>query len=92
METLLNTERLERLSQKEIVRFYTCLMNEQSLNPQKFKDIHYDIVSVNVNDKDLMTNVEIKLKSLSGTRSFIYIDYHAKNYSCSNISLSPIEL
>lgn len=89
MKTLNHTEKLERLSQKEIIRFYTYLMQEQQLNPQKFYNMLFEIIEVNVNDEGLMTNVQIKMKNISGGRSFIYRDNHAKDYSCSHTSMSP---
>jgi hypothetical protein len=88
MVHLFKTEKLERLAQKEIIRFYTYLMSQQALNPDKFKNSSFEIDSVNVNDDDTMTNVEIKIKGYS--KSYIYVDYHAKDYSCWNQDLSPI--
>lgn len=89
MEAVNKTEKLERLSQKEIIRFYSTLMKEQSLNPKKFNTPLF-ILSVSVNDEELMTRVQIVLVNVSGEK-YKYEDYHAQDYSCSNISLSPIK-
>lgn len=91
METINNTSRLERLSQKEIIRFYTHFMYHIEQNPNSFKGKHYDITTVTVNDMDLMTKIQIHLKDLTGSRSFLYTDFHAINYSCSNITLEPAQ-
>lgn len=93
METIYDTEKLERLTQKEITRFFMYLIDEIKLNPQKFNE-SYRIGLVNVNDNNLMTKVTIELlPALKGSKKtkYLYTDNHAMDYSCSNISLSPID-
>lgn len=92
MKAFQNTEKLERLSQKEIVRFFMHVITEMKLNPKKFEE-SIDIESVLINDTDfLMTRVEIKLLNRFNGRGFLYTDYHARDYCCSNQSLSPIKI
>lgn len=90
MEAIRFTEKLERLSQKEVVRFFMYMMGAMKLNPQRFE--HWvEVESVSINDKGSMTTVEVKLVNKFTGRSFIYTDHHALDYSCSNQSLSPIK-
>jgi len=91
MKKLIYSEKLERLSQKDIIRFFTIIMDDVELNPSKY-DEPIDVENVRINDEGLtMTRVEITLKNRFNGKRTLYTDYHALDYSCSNIGLSKIE-
>jgi hypothetical protein len=96
MKTMLETQKLERLSQKDIIRFFNMLMEQAEQNPSKFAN-PIIIGKVTINDKDLMTTIEIELLVLTERKQkdiydkYIYRDYHAIDYSCANLSISPVK-
>ena len=90
-KSILNAEKLERLSQKDVVRFFIHMMDEMKLNPNKFEK-SIDIESVIVKDESLkMTKVEIILINRFSGKRMLYTDYHALDYSCYQQSLSRIK-